>query len=348
MLDIILEKQLPIVKINFEDVKNSLIENATKYKNLVVTEESLKDCKQMQKELSRTKKDLDNYRKTVKGEMLVPVVAFEAQCKELIGLVVEVENPLKDSIAIFDDKVRDKKREVAQEEINKAIKELGLNSKYVARLTLIDEYMGLSISIKKIKEDIERRSLLLQQEQTQEAENLQIIKDTIENCNKNIDAKMDLQDFQSFINTDAPISQVLSAINDRMERIKANELKAVEDRKAAAEKEVLERIAKAEREASEKARIEERNRKIEQDALEAKKFVEEKDSEKIVTIPIAEQLPVIQEVVEPTFDNPSTSKKVLYFIEMRVENMEVEKLQALSKFLRDNNYDYNATNKVVC
>jgi len=35
--------------------------------------------------------------------------------------------------------------------------------------------------------------------------------------------------------------------------------------------------------------------------------------------------------------------KKLYFIEMRAENMTIEEVNALSKFLKDNNYTYAAT-----
>ena len=100
MLDIKLEKQLPVVQMNFEEVKASLIAGAEKYRGIVVTEESLKDCKVMQKELSKTKNSLDTYRKGIKKEMLIPVTAFENQCKELIGLVAEVESPIKDAIIL--------------------------------------------------------------------------------------------------------------------------------------------------------------------------------------------------------------------------------------------------------
>ena len=266
MIDIKLEKQLPVVQINFDEVKASLISGSEKYRNLVVTEENLKDCKIMQKELSSTKKDLDTYRKDIKKEMLIPVTKFENQCKELIGLVVDVENPIKESILVFDDKAREVKREIAQEHINKLTTDLVLNDKYGSQLIVTSEYTNVNMSVKKIKEDIEKRASLLQQEMNQEAENLQIIKDTIKSVNTGIDVKMDIEDFKMIIESD-PISMVIRAINNRAERIKDNELKAVEDRKLKAEKEVLERIAQAEREATEKTRIEERNIRIAKEEL---------------------------------------------------------------------------------
>lgn len=370
MLDIKLEKQLPVVQMNFDEVKASLIEGSKKYKNLVVTEESLKDCKTMQKELSKTKNSLDTYRKGIKKEMLIPVTKFEGQCKELIGLVEEMETPIKDGIAVFDDKAREVKRQIAIEHINKVTIDLPLNEKYSNQLTVLKEYTNASMSVKKLKEDIDKRGYLLQQEQQQEAENLQIIKDTIENCNKSIDAKLDIQDFQSLIDTEAPISKVLAAINDRSDRIKANELKAIADNKAKAEKVVLDRIAKAEHEAAEKARIEERNTRIAKQAIEDKKLEELKKAKELNNVEYETKLKLEHEakarelsrnidistkpIREVEFDKQIADKKViipaskavaqLYFIEMRAEG-NLDEIKALSHFLKENNYKYEASSK---
>ncbi|HEY5563893.1 MAG TPA: DUF1351 domain-containing protein [Clostridiaceae bacterium] len=377
MLDIKLEKQLPIVQINFEEVKASLIAGSEKYKNLVVSESTLKDCKAMQKELSKTKNDLETYRKGIKKEMLIPVTRFEGQCKELVGLIVEVENPIKQAISVFDDKAREIKRLMAQTHIESMVKELLLNDKYSSKLIVHDEYMNVSMSVKKVKEDIERRGYLLQQEQQQEVENLQIIKDTIENCNKNIDAKLDISDFQMLINTEFPISQILSTINDRAERTKANELKAIADNKAKAEKLVLERIEKAKFEEAEKVRIEERNKRIAKEAAEEKerlrlKAIEDEKTEKLNKELQAERTQYLKDEAEKNkatekLERETKTKELVrninisaesvedkktvseiaeerFFIEMRIQG-NMGEVVALSKFLKDNNYDYVATAK---
>jgi len=87
MKEIVLNKQLPIINMNYEEVKASLIETTEKYKGIVVTEEGLKDCKATQKELAGVRNKIDDYRKAIKREMEKPIKSFEGQCKELIGLV---------------------------------------------------------------------------------------------------------------------------------------------------------------------------------------------------------------------------------------------------------------------
>lgn len=351
MQEIILEKQLPVVKINFEEVKASLIAGAEKYKGLVVSEEGLKDCKATQKDLASTRIKLDNYRKEIKKEMLKPIDTFESQCKELIALVVEVENPIKEGIALFDKKKKDANREMAEKIIAEFVKEEGLIKKYADQLQVIDKYMNLTAKENEVTADIQQRGYLLLQQQNTEIETLQIINDTIVNLNKNIDAKLSIEDFQSLIDTNTSPVKIMAEINARAERIKANEEKAVTDKAARAEKEVQERIAKAEREAAEKTRIEEREKlrlKVIADAeIEMSKKLQEINLPKE---PVKEEIqwvgvggvPVSPEVNKMANE---TIKEKLYFIDMKVSNITIEQVRALSQFLKDNNYNYEVNEK---
>lgn len=347
MEELIVEQQLPIITSNFEAVKISLMESVEKYKNLIVTEEGLKGAKADQVTLSKLEKKIDDYRKSVKQEAEKPIKKFEGECKILIGLVSDARTPLKASIEVFDDKARGIKREIAQEHINKLTTDLLLNDKYGSQLIVSSEYTNVNMSVKKIKEDIEKRALLLQQEQQQEADNLQIIKNTIETVNKGIDAKMLLEDFKTEIEL-SPVINVIANINARAERIKANELKAVEDRKLKTEKEVLERIAQAEREAAEKTRIEERNIRIAEENIEAEKLKTLKEKERLNNVEYEAKLKLEHEAkfreMNRNINLESITEK-LYFIDMKVINATMTEVKALSQFLKDNNYKYEATNK---
>jgi hypothetical protein len=284
MINLEVNQILPVIQTNFDMVKASLIEEIAKYKGLVVMEEDLKGCKADQKELASMRTQIDNYRKDIKREAEKPIKAFEEQCKELIGLIVEAETPLKEGIAVFDQKKRDANKKIAEDIILEAIAEHGLNEKYSCQLTVLDKYMNLTAKPSEVKNDVEQRLFLLLQEQEQEAEVLQIMTDTIENCNKNIDAKMSMEDFQSLIDAKASPVKVMQEIQARAERIKIAEEKAVAEKAARAEKEVQERIAKAEREAAEKAAAEERQAALERERLAVlevqKRLEEEKEAER--------------------------------------------------------------------
>ncbi|WP_283703445.1 DUF1351 domain-containing protein [Clostridium perfringens] len=168
MKEIQINKELPVIKMNFEEVKGSLQETMKKYEGIIVTEEGLKDCKATQKDLASLRNNIDTYRKNVKREMLVPIDIFEYQCKELIKLIADVEKPIKDGIKVFDDKRREKKKQKALEIIKESIINHNLSKEYASKLTVKNEYLNLSKSLKSIREDIESRAALLEREQEDE------------------------------------------------------------------------------------------------------------------------------------------------------------------------------------
>jgi len=341
----------PVINSNFDLVKVELTESIKKYKNLIVTSEGLKGAKADQVTLSKMEKKIDDYRKLVKKEVEKPIKEFEGKCKELIGLVSEARVPLKASIEVFDEAEREKKRLVATEYINKTIVDLLLNDKHSVQLIIQDDYTNVAMTAKKIKEDIEKRGLLLQQAQQQEAENLQIIKDTIENVNRGIDAKILLEDFQEQIDRDIEVRTILFNINIRAERIKGNELKAVADKAAKAEREVQERIAKAEREAVIKAQNLDR---IERELKEEKEETERLRLKAIEDVEIAERNKATEKLEQEAklremarninVEAKETPIEKMYFFESRIEGT-LQQIKDLSQFLKDNNYKYEATNK---
>ncbi|MGG7058740.1 DUF1351 domain-containing protein [Clostridium tertium] len=226
-MDIQVNKQLPVITINFEEVKSNLITNTEKYKGLVVTEESLKDCKSTQKDLAGLRNKIDSYRKDIKKEMEKPIKDFEGQCKELIGLIEEVEKPIKLGIAEFDNKKREQKRLKAEEIIDNTVITLGLEKKYADQLTVLDKYLNLSASAKSVVEDIEQRAAALKQQQNSDKAKTEMLKATIETTleaiNKTIKTPLEYKDFEKYIEFGWDISRIVREINDRAELIRKAE-----------------------------------------------------------------------------------------------------------------------------
>lgn len=226
-MEIQVNKQLPVITINFEEVKANLIANTEKYKGLVVTEESLKDCKTTQKDLAGLRNKLDGYRKDVKKEMEKPIKEFEGQCKELIGLIEEVEKPIKLGIAEFDNKKKEEKRLKAQEIIANTVITLGLENKYAEQLTVLDKYLNLSASQKSVVEDIEQRAAALKQQQNADKAKAEMIKATIEttldSVNKTIKTPLEYKDFEKYIEFGWDIARIVREINDKADLIRKAE-----------------------------------------------------------------------------------------------------------------------------
>lgn len=217
------EEVLPVIHVNFEEVKQALQQTIDKYKGLVVTEEELQLCKSDQKELARIRNKIDSYRKEKKKELSEPITIFENQCKELISMVEKAEKPIKDGIKVFDDKRREEKRLKALEAIREAIELYNLNPKYASRLNILDKYLNLSASLKSVKDDIEQRCFLLVEEQAKEAELIQAIQQTIENANKDIKTPIQLKDVQYLIDSEASLPDIIKRIDFLKEKIKLAE-----------------------------------------------------------------------------------------------------------------------------
>lgn len=215
----ITEETLPVISINYDEIKANLEIEMKKYQNIIVTEETLKSCKATQKELAGLKNKIDTYRKDKKKIFSAPIVAFEEKCKELISLVESVESPIKDGIAVFDDETKKEKRKAAHDIIDKVVAKVGLTEKYANQLTVIDKYMNLSETVKNTTADIEQRAMTLKIEQDREDELLDIIKATIESENKRINQKLDIADVQRLIDLGSTTTDILAEVKRQADRI---------------------------------------------------------------------------------------------------------------------------------
>lgn len=219
----ILDKQLPVIKFDFDSLKNQLTQAVADYRNLVVTEEQLSFCKEKQRELAGLRIKIDQYRKDVKKEMSKPIEEFESKCKELIKIVEQAEHSLKEGIQVFDDKKREEKRKVAEQIRQSIIEQHGLKPKYAEQLTILDKYMNLTAKASDVREDLEQRAFILLGEQNKEQEMLDIINDTIANVNKTIKAQLSLSDFQRLIDRGLSARDIIAEINLRAEQIRQAE-----------------------------------------------------------------------------------------------------------------------------
>ena len=321
MKDIVLNKTLPIINMNFEEVKTSLTETMERYKGIVVTEEGLKDCKATQKELSGLKKNIDTYRKTVKKEIEKPIKEFEGQCKELISLIDEVEKPIKEGIEVFNEKVREEKREYARSIISQAIAANNLEEKYSSQIHILDSYTNLTTTKKFIKEDIEEKANRLKLQQDQDKAQAEILKSTIiatvEGANSTLNTKMKAEEFYKYIERGYSIAQIVNEINRAAELIRRTEK-------------------------AEKDRIE-----LEQRRREERREEQRKEEARMIMSSIPEENnvePVEQQDFEMN-NIPSASHTRHENIQHSFEiNFSVTgakgKLMELSNFLKSNNYEY--------
>lgn len=227
MKEISIIKQLPVITINFEEVKASLKETMSQYEGVVVTEEGLQDCKKTQKELAKLKNNIDGYRKAVKKELEEPIKIFELKCKELFKLVEETEKPIKEGISVFDTKRRLEKVKQGEEYLLAKMDKEGLSDQYKAKISISDITINLSNTMKAIKEEIDQKIKQLAEQQEEEKRRKTELKETIEvtleNVNKTIKSPLQYSDFERYLEMEWTATEVIREINARAEMIKRAE-----------------------------------------------------------------------------------------------------------------------------
>jgi hypothetical protein len=271
----------------------------------------------MQKELAGVRIKIDTYMKDKKKELSKPIDVFESQCKELIKLIEDAEKPIKEGVSIFDNQKREEKRQEALKVITEVAQAHQLNEKYASQLTVLDKYMNLTASKREVLADVEQRAFFLKEQQTAEEERLEIIKDAIENVNKNISIKLSLIDFQRLIDSGVSTKEIIQDINSRAERIKTKEVEAEELRK---KKEALAKEAEAER-----LRIA---------ALPKDEVITESAS--TITTP--------DPVKEAPIYHHNQHEQPVYFIEIRVTGTKADIAQ-LGHYLKEQGYKYKVIDK---
>lgn len=81
--------ELPAEIGNFEEVKAAISAALTEYKtDAIITADTVKDAEKVRANLRKAKEQIEAYRKDAKSAYMDKFAVFEAQCKELSGLIV--------------------------------------------------------------------------------------------------------------------------------------------------------------------------------------------------------------------------------------------------------------------
>ena len=98
------------IDFNFEELKTELSEQVEKYKNLVYTDDQIKECKADKASLNRLKKALNDERIRRKKEYLKPFEEFEGKVNEIIEIIDEPLQLIDKQVKEFEEKKKADKR----------------------------------------------------------------------------------------------------------------------------------------------------------------------------------------------------------------------------------------------
>lgn len=102
-----------LLEVNFEELKASLEKDLEKYR-IVVTAETVADAKKLATELRKTKKVIDDRRKSEVAKATEPVKAFDSSMKELVGMVETGVGEIQEQVNRFEDDRRSEARRLLE------------------------------------------------------------------------------------------------------------------------------------------------------------------------------------------------------------------------------------------
>lgn len=115
MLEVRTTQQIGSITFNYEEIKKNLEVELKKY-DVVVTEDSIKEGKDLKATLNKVKKQVDDERKRIKKEYCLPLVEFENQVKDLCSMLDAGYRKIDDQIKVFEDnKKAERKKEIEEE-----------------------------------------------------------------------------------------------------------------------------------------------------------------------------------------------------------------------------------------
>ena len=98
------------IEFNFDELKNQISESLAKYKNLVYSDDSIKEAKEDRAKLNKFKEAIENRRKEIKALCLKPYNEFETKVKELTKLIDEPILAIDTQIKNFENEQKEAKQ----------------------------------------------------------------------------------------------------------------------------------------------------------------------------------------------------------------------------------------------
>ena len=143
-------KSPEVIAFNFEELKEEITNKSALYKNMVYTDETIKDAKSDRALLNKFKTALEDKRKEVKKQCLEPYNQFEKQIKELVAIIDEPVKLIGEQITEFEDREKAEKHEQITELFDKA----GFQSFVTLEQIFDPKWLNKSVSLKSIEEEL--------------------------------------------------------------------------------------------------------------------------------------------------------------------------------------------------
>lgn len=149
------EMQTPEIKITNKEKLDALVDAVVKkYSGIVVTEDTLKECKKTLTELRKLSKELNAKRLEKQREYEIPVKEFKAQIDAYINQINDVISDIKQGTDEFEEKRKAEKQDAIQNLINEMAGNYGVDPETIE---IDKKWLNKSMTMKKVTEEIAKQ-----------------------------------------------------------------------------------------------------------------------------------------------------------------------------------------------
>lgn len=214
----VLQQSIPVVEFNKEELKVFLEQQLEKYKNLVVTPETEKDCKKVKTELGKLETSIETFRKETKKQLSEPITQFEKDCKELVALIQEVKKPIDTQLKEIEEQRKAEKEVLIREEIEKIVLEYGLDEKHSVQIQVQASWLNKTTSMNKIITDIKNLAETLKIAQMSVARNRELVQKACEVYNPRLKTPLDPMSWSELLEAGQEANEVIAKIHAEGQR----------------------------------------------------------------------------------------------------------------------------------
>lgn len=138
----------------YESLKQQALELAAEIRTVEVNEETLKASKKMLAEVNKSVKELEDRRISIKRLLLEPYQAFEVQVKEIVAIVKEADEIVRDQVRNYEEDQRREKQAILQDKFEKRIIHYSFRDLFSFKDFLHPSHLNKSISIEAVENEM--------------------------------------------------------------------------------------------------------------------------------------------------------------------------------------------------
>lgn len=150
-----IEVQPGIVKFDgFEKLKQEALQLAEMIEQVEVTDENIQTSKKLLAAVNKRTKEIEDRRIAIKKEILEPYDKFEKQVKEIISIVKEANDVVRQQVRELEEREREEKRQKIKEIFDKRIKHYSFGDVFTFDHFITPKHLNKSVSIKSVEEQM--------------------------------------------------------------------------------------------------------------------------------------------------------------------------------------------------